>query len=143
MSTTPTCKHANGRLEGERRRDSGMASAAECRQWLIWRCQLALLDAIRGRPDRTASTDDATSDRWQKYPDGGKWRGTIPKGLARLKLIRKVDVVGSARPSRHAGYVSLWQGTDDQAIDLHREYLRRLLAATPQPANEPQRPENN
>jgi hypothetical protein len=114
-----------------------MALAAEPRQALIWQSQLALLDAIRFRPDRTASTDDAAAEPWLAYGDGGRWRGTVPRELARLGLIHRVGIIRSARPSRHAGYLSLWQGTDDTAIDAYRDQLRAWLAVTTLPDSEP------
>src|SRR5262245_62034942 len=133
MTAVPIPTHTAGRLEGECRRDEGMALAAANHQILIWRCQLALLDVIRSRPDRTASTDDATENLWRRFLNGGKWRGEVTRGLARLGLIRKAGVITSARPSRLAGYLSLWQGINDAAIDAHRAQLRRCLAAIPSP----------
>ena len=119
-----------GRQEGERRRDEGMARAARRKRRLIWRAQLRLLDAIMRSSDRTASTDDAVGDLEKKYVDGGKWRGSVPLGLARRALIRKVGVVPSVRPARHAGLVTVWkQAADDDAIERYRCHLRRLLAA--------------
>jgi len=125
--------------EGERRRDDGIAvaSAGEARAWLILRGQLALLDAIRAAPDRSATTDNATSDLWRTYPDGGHWRGGIPKALAAKKLIRSAGAVLSNRAARHRGYVTVWQGIDDGLIDAHRDELRRLLATMPTPPPEP------
>ena len=122
------------RDEGERRRDAGMALAAERRQQLIWKSQLALLDAIRSREDRTSTTDFATDSLEHQYSDGGRWRGAVPARLVKLGLIRKVGVVSSARPSRHAGYLSVWQGIDDAAIDSYRAQLRACLASMPTPA---------
>ena len=101
---------------------------------LIWRGQLALLDAIRTSPCRQATTDDATADIATQYADGGKWRGTVPRDLARAGLIQKAGVVRSIRPSRHAGYLSKWQGVDDQAIDAYRAHLRDLLATQTPPS---------
>src|SRR5262245_22220137 len=99
MSTILPPTRADSWAEGERRRDPGLALAAVRRQPLIWRCQLALLDVIRPRSDRTVSTDDATSELSLAYHDAGKWHGEVTKGLARLDLIRKVSAIGSARPS--------------------------------------------
>jgi hypothetical protein len=127
--------HTGGQAEGERLKAEGMARAAERRQRMIWRGQLALLDAIRTSPCRQATTDDATADIATQYADGGKWRGTVPRDLARAGLIRKAGVVASVRPSRHAGYLSKWQGIDDQAIDAYRAQLRQLLAVQSPPAN--------
>lgn len=126
------------RAEGERCRDAGMTLAAQGRNWLILRGRLALLDAIRAASDRTATTDDATSDLSATYADGGKWRAQVPLGLARLGLVAKSGVTVSARSARHSGYVSEWQGIDDAAIDAHRADLRRRLAMMTPPNAAPE-----
>ena len=124
---SPEQKKASA-AEGARRCDRGMKKAAHNHEWEILRGRLAFLDAIRSAPNRTATTDDATSDIGRAYPDGGRWRGTITKGLASLRLIRKVGVVASVRASRHGGYIAVWQGIDDDCLDAHRDDLRRQLA---------------
>ena len=130
--------HDAARVEGERRRDAGMALAAKDRAWLILRGQLALLVAIRAAPDRTATTDDATSDPMRAYPDGGKWRAQVSLGLARKGLIRKAGAVASDRAARHGGLVNVWQGIDDAAVDSHRAELRRSLARMTPPVAAPE-----
>ena len=137
MTATPHDRDS-ARAEGDRLRNAGMTLAAQGRDWLILRGQLALLDAIRSAPDRTATTDDATSDLMRAYPDGGRWRGSIPRALSHLGLIRKAGAVSSARASRHGGLVAAWQGIDDAAIDRHRAELRRRLAKMTPPVAAPE-----
>lgn len=126
-----------GSHEGERLRDEGMDRAAKRKRRRIWRAQLRLLKAVLRSPDRVATTDDACHDLGCQYRDGGRWRGSVPVELARKHLIRKVGVVASARPSRHAGYVAQWQGIDDDAIVTYCRLLRRRLEAIESQDNVP------
>ncbi len=118
-----------GRAQGRALRNSGMEAAARKNRPLIDRDQLALLDAIRADPDRIATIDDATEDVGRAFTDGGKWRGSVTRELARKKLIVKVGFCPSSRPSRHVGDVRLWEGVDDEKIDAHREILRKRIAS--------------
>lgn len=97
------------------------------KRWLIERDTLAFLDAMMNRPDRTATTDDAVDDLRDRYADGGRWRGSIPSGLAREGLIIHAEVIPSCRVSRHRGYVTLWRALDIPAIEQRRAELRRWL----------------
>lgn len=125
-----------GRRRGEARRDEGVDRAAARRTWHIKRGTLVFLDAMLKRPDRTATTDDATDDLSQQYGDGGRWRGAIPKRFAAGGLIEQVGAIRSARPSRHAGLLSQWRAVDDDAIDRRRNELRHWLANNPHPPSE-------
>lgn len=123
---------------GEALRDRGMERAARHRQWRIAAGQLALLRAIRRNPERTATTDDATSDVSMQYADGGRWRGSVPQRLALDGLIERVGTVKSTRPSRHCGYVAVWGGRDDGAIDCRIVELERWQAANPPAEHTPE-----
>lgn len=125
-----------GRFVGEARCDDGMRRAARRKEYAIRRSAYALLVAIRGKPDRTATTDDAVDDLSAKFSDGGRWRGTVPRRLAANGLIVKVAVVKSARPHRHRGYLTRWRGVDDAAIDSEIAALRRWLAEHAPPEKE-------
>jgi hypothetical protein len=98
------------RAEGERRKLRGMDAAAARKGWLIAKGQAALIRAMLASPDRSATTDEATSDLDRMYPDHGKWRGTVTRGLAVAGYIIKTgECRRSIRPSRHAGLVQVWQ----------------------------------
>jgi hypothetical protein len=125
------------RMIGETLRDAGMHAAAANREWMIQRGQLALLDAMASQPDLIATTDDATTHLIGAYADGGKWRGEVPKGLARRGLIVRDGAVTSCRAARHAGLVTRWRGLDRDAIDAERERLRAWCDTHPPPRNEP------
>lgn len=118
-------------VEGERRRDAGMALAARRRRRLVVVGRLDFLDAVRAAPARTATTDDiAEADPFAAYADGGKWRGTIVKSLARDGIIRRVGYRHSTCAARHAGLVAEWQAAvSDAELNAHRTRLRRQLDA--------------
>src|SRR5262249_14760083 len=120
--------------QGEALRDEGRDRATRWREYQIKAGRLAVLRAIRRSPDRTATLDDATEDLTKPIEGGGKWRGAILKGLG--GLIVAADVVRSSRPSHHAGFVTLWEGTDDVAIDLKCEELEAWLAENADLADE-------
>jgi hypothetical protein len=126
-----------GRLMGEVLRDSGMEAAAANRERMIGRAQLAMLDAMTQRDDLTASTDDCTTHLLTRYDDGGKWRGEVPKGLARRGLIVRDGAVTSCRAARHAGLVTKWRGVNRNAIEAERERLRQWLDSDPPPRPPP------
>lgn len=122
------------RHQGEISRNAGMDLAASRKVWLIRRDTLRFLDAMMGRADRTATTDDAADDLAATFTDGGKWRGSIPGALAREGLVVRVGMVRSGRPSRHRGYVTLWKAADLSGIEFRRGELRQWLAEHPDPA---------
>ena len=132
MTMTPD----EGRRQGEARRDDGMDRAAARREWQTKHDELALLDAIMRRPDRTATTDDATADLSRQYEDGGRWRGSIPKRLAAHGLIEQAGAIRSSRPSRHAGLLTQWRAADENGIERKRAELRQWLGQNPRPERE-------
>lgn len=123
-----------GQREGERRKLLGMELAARRKAWLIRGNTLRFLDAMMGRADRTASTDDAADDLASMFADGGKWRGSIPKALAGEGLIVQAGIVRSDRLARHRGYLARWRAVDLAGIDRKREELRTWLERNPLPA---------
>jgi hypothetical protein len=136
---TPPNERDAARAEGDRRCDGGMALDAGYHALLILRGQLYLLDAIRAAPDRVASID-ATSDLIRVHPDGGRWRGSILRGLSDLGLIREAGPVSFVRSSRSGEQGTAWRGIDDNRIDAHRDELRCLLAEVPPSAVAPGQP---
>ena len=70
--------------------------------------------------------DDAADSLRGKYLDGGKWRASIPKRLQADGLIVVARVLKSARPARHAGYLTEWRLIDRIAAERRRA---ELLAA--------------
>ncbi len=69
---------------------------------------LALLKSATG----VATIDDATDDKSSTFAGGGKWRGSVVRGLAVAGVIERVDVVYSDRPSRHRGLLTRWRLVD-------------------------------
>jgi hypothetical protein len=90
--------------------------------------QLAMIDALLRSPDGEATIDDATApeDLRLAFPDGGQWRGSVTRDLARHGLIEKVAAAPSERPSRHAGIRYVWRLADRQRAIAFR---RRLAIA--------------
>ncbi|MEK6643637.1 MAG: hypothetical protein AABZ08_06980 [Planctomycetota bacterium] len=113
---------------GESWRDRGMllAASADGKAELIAQCQLAMLEAMRARPDRIGSTDDA-AELGHKFGDGGKWRGNVSKLLSIRKVIESVGSIKSARAHRHRGLLTLWRIIDDARADSEINRLKRLL----------------
>lgn len=97
------------RREGERRKQAGMALAADARPDAILAGKIAMLRALLASPDGTATIDDATPDLAIEFGCGGKWRGSVCLALAHAGQIVRVGVELSKRPSRHRGYVTRWR----------------------------------
>ncbi len=120
------------RIEGARlgtlRRDAGVYRATTGRRHLLLLDELAFVEALLRNPTG-ASTDDAVTDLAQTFDDGGRWRGSIPLGLAREKIIHRVGWVQSCRPSRHRGTVSLWAASDISKVERRCLELRAMLTA--------------
>jgi hypothetical protein len=123
-----------GRAEGERRRDAGIDLAARRREVLILAGQIAFLNALLSSADRRATTDDITEDLFASFPDAGKWRGSIPRGLASRGLLKKDGYRESTRAARNRGTVAVWVAADsDAALTAHRDQLQfqqRCASAT-------------
>ena len=92
---------------------------------------LALLKSTTG----VCSIDDATSDKSTPFADGGKWRGTVVRGLAVAGIIERVDVVRSDRPSRHRGLLTRWRLVDR---DKAERWLQSLAKTYGDPIKNPQ-----
>jgi len=104
----------------------GMTLAADAKPDRVTAGKISLLQALFASPDGTATIDDATGDLAKEYQDGGKWRGSICHSLAVGRIIERVDVVKSDRPSRHRGYVTRWRLVDRRKASL---LLAGLVAA--------------
>jgi hypothetical protein len=80
--------------------------------------------ALLASPDRTATLTDATPPEYldRPFPDGGRWRGAVPKRLAGRGIVGQVlDANGrpaalrSSRKSRHRGILAVWKLIDPDA----------------------------
>ncbi len=94
---------------------------------------LALLKSATG----IATIDDATDDKSSTFPGGGKWRGSVVRGLAVAGVIERVDAVCSSRPSRHRGLLTRWRLVDrDKAERWLQSLAKRFgdLTKNPQAA---------
>jgi hypothetical protein len=117
------------RTAGELRKECGMQLAADARAEAVAAGQVAFLSALIKSPDRTATIDDGTGDLAATFSDGGKWRGTVVRSLALARIIERVDVVKSDRPSRHRGFVSRWRLLDPDRARRKLESLSAWLTA--------------
>lgn len=135
MTTPSLFNTTDPLLAGEALRDTGMMLASRRKRHRIVTDQLALLDAIIGSADGTATADDAATDdhRIAGYDDGGKWRGTVTRELSDDGIIRCVAATRSKRPTRHAGWIGRWAIADRALADARRAYLRKWLRDHPLP----------
>lgn len=121
-------ERVDGKRLGELARDAGIARAASGRQVRLMRDELAFIDSLFRLPDG-ATTDDSVTDLALPFADGGRWRGSIPMGLARDGLIHRIGWVASCRLSRHRGPVSLWAVANRDALEHRATTLRAILTA--------------
>ena len=112
-----------GRELGEELAECGIQRAAIKHEAQIRRGSWLFLNAILASPDGCATTDAATDAPLTKYPDGGRWRGSIPKRLKAAGLIVSFSLAKSERPARHAGYLAVWQLIDRPAAEVMRAAL--------------------
>lgn len=100
-----------GQQEGERRKDAAHSLLEAWREVYIRRARRALL--LRLLEAGTATADDVAENSGPA-PKGTdpRFLGTVPGPLARARLIRRAGFVSSARPSRHASILSVWELVD-------------------------------
>jgi hypothetical protein len=108
--STPEGRKA-GQEEGESRKDAAHALLENRRALLIRRARRALL--IRLLQAGTATADDV-ADGIGLTGNGidGRWLGTVPGPLALAGIIRRAGYTRSARPTRHASILTVWQLAD-------------------------------
>jgi hypothetical protein len=114
---------------GERLRDEGMELAANANPCQIRQGKIAFITALLEMPGNVGTIDDATNKTsiTTAFADGGKWRGSVTRSLAKSGYIEKVDVVESRRVSRHCGHVTRWRLKNPS---LARFYAMMLITAT-------------
>lgn len=108
FSASATPSAAQLRRQGETGKQYGMSLAASARFEAIAKGQIALLQWLLESHDAKGTIDDATADLSARFSCGGKWRGSIPVGLSRRRIIFRIGDCKSDRPTRHRAYVSLW-----------------------------------
>jgi hypothetical protein len=103
-----------GQREGERRKDAAHALLEARRDVFIRRARRALLTHLL---EADTATADDVADRLGPQPDGidPRFLGTVPGPLARAGIIRPASVTKSARPSRHASLLTVWELADRAA----------------------------
>ena len=101
----------------------------------ILKGQVSLLAALLAANDGNGTLDDATAKLSEPFEDAGKWRGQIPLGLWRDRLIEPVGAENSKRRSRHRGLLRRWRLIDRakavkkiEAIRLTIERLKKIEA---------------
>ncbi len=95
--------------------------------------RLFLLDLLDS-PDGTAAMVSAPKPYDRKpFKDGGKWRGDIPKELARKRIIVRVkpttgaEVESASRPTRNGTCIRRWRLIDRAAALRRLEELNARL----------------
>ena len=116
-----------GRERGEKRGERGIRRAAFKHEPQIRRDMLRFLDCLLLSPTSCATLDAATGELAGKHPDGGRWRGSIPKRLKAAGLIVSGPYVTSCRPSRHAGPITEWRLVNRPAAEAMRATLAAQL----------------
>jgi len=111
---------------GEQRRDETLPRVRDRRPLNIWRAQVAMLEAMQKRADRTGTSDDMTP-KGQQYKGNAPWLGAAVRQLAERGLIVRVGTVRSQRPSRKANEIKQWKLSSDVAATLKVRDLKRLL----------------
>jgi len=112
----------------------GMESGARHNAVTIAAGQVAFLQALLSSPCGYCSIDDATADLAEPFRDGGKWRGTVVRGLAVAGIIEPIGATASMRPSRHRGLLHCWRLKDrDKAARRLARLLERSSSAIENP----------
>lgn len=113
---------------GEAKRDAGIALASMNKREAILRQQIEFLEAAIKSTDGTATIDDCTQDFLDEFSDGGKWRGSVVRGLALANIIESTGrVVKSKRASRHRAIIREWRLVDRQSAAAHLSRLQLQL----------------
>jgi len=118
---------SEGRERGEKRAEGGIRRGAFRHEQQIRGGMIQFLDCLLASPTSCSTLDAATDDLALKHADGGKWRASIPKRLKALGLIVSERVVKSARPPRHAGYLTEWRLVNRSAAIATRAVLAAIL----------------
>jgi len=113
---------------GVQRRDETLSGVRDRRPLDVWRAQLAMLEAMLRRVDRTGTSDDMTP-HGQQNKNNAPWLGAAVRQLAEQDLIVRVGIVRSKRPSRKANEIKRWNLSSDIAAALKIRELRQLLEA--------------
>ncbi|MGZ0174328.1 MAG: hypothetical protein ACKVHE_32900 [Planctomycetales bacterium] len=99
------------------------------REWLrkYWSLEFVrqLLSADR------ASLDDASDGLERSWPDGGQWRGSIPKELRADGLIVPIDAGNSTRASRKGCLQNIWGVRDRAGLERRERQLADWLTLHP------------
>ncbi len=113
------------------------ADMADTNRFRIAAGQLAMLEEMLKSPDVPITIDAVTDDLHGAFPDGGKWRGQIVKGLHDDGVILGVDVVKSTRPPRHSGYIGKWRLHDQKKAKKLRRDLRDAVSVLADRGSDP------
>lgn len=115
---------------GEAKRDAGIALPSMNKREAILRQQIEFLEAAIKSTDGIAVIDDCTQDFLDEFSDGGKWRGSVVRGLALANIIESTGrVVKSKRASRHRAIIREWRLVDRQSAAAHLSRLKIQMAA--------------
>ncbi len=112
--------------------------AAKAPHNLVLESELLFIRDLLASPDGIAAMTSAPPPYDRKpFPNGGKWRGEIPKSLARKRIITRVGAAENRslsspaiRPSRNRTNVLLWKLCDCPAA---REREAELLSRSYRP----------
>jgi len=105
--------------------------AAKAPVYLVLESERLFLRDLLASPDGVAAVTSAPApyDR-RPFPHGGKWRGEIPKSLARKGIITRLSAnetrtlsSPATRPTRNKTNVLLWKLLDRSAAQLREAEL--------------------
>lgn len=117
------------RLLGRLMKEHGQSLAVLHHEADVWRGELPFIDALLVSPNETATTDDTVTDLAASFADGGHWRASIPKRLARLRLIAQECVERSCRVARRGGYVARYRIIDRDGLIARRTLTAAVVRA--------------
>jgi hypothetical protein len=113
VMSTPDNRRAR-QEEGERRKDAAHLRLEALRDVYIRRARRALLSKLL--ESDTATADDVAERIGPTDASiDPRWLGTVPGLLAIAKIIRRVGYTKSARPSRNASVIGVWELADRAA----------------------------
>lgn len=115
----------HGLAEGEVRKLQALDITSSRNTLPILQAQIAMLRKALARADLTCTSDDIADALEAEYEDGGSWVGAAVRRLRTAGITRRVGQCVSARPSRHATEIKLWQVVDEARA---RTYLAQLRA---------------
>lgn len=130
FSTSAPLAVATLREIGDTGKQRGMTLAADAKAEVVAAGQVALLRALLATDDGTATIDDATDDLTHQFAGARKWRGQVPSGLSRRRIIEPTGRYRKTlRPSAHSRENKIWRLRNREKAQREIERLTAWLSA--------------